>query len=300
MIGRLLTGWKVRTGLVLFGVFALLALIGPWLLGHLGGYDPRAIDYAHLRSAPDGSHLLGTTNDGEDVFAQLVAGARGSVGVGVLSGLIAVVLAVVVGVTGGFLGGRTDQVLSVVTNLFITMPAFALILVVAGYLEGASWVTIALLIGIFEWPGGARYLRAQTLSLRNRDFALAAAMIGENRRRLIFAEVLPHLVGIISTLFLRAVIAGIFAEAGLDFLGIGNTDTISWGTMIATAQNQSAILRGYWWWYVPPGLCIALIGTATALVNFGVDEITNPKLRAARRGTVKAARRLALRREAAA
>lgn len=287
MIQGLVRNPKVIVGLVVFGLFILMAAAGPPFVNHLWRFSAQSIDYAHLHAAPDRLHPLGTTSAGQDVLAQLVFGARGSVAVGITSGLIAIGLGVVVGVSSGFIGGLTDNVLTVITNLFLTMPSFAMILIVAGYLQGASWVVIALLIGIFEWPGGARYLRSQTLTLRNRDFAMAARIIGETRWRLIFAEVLPHLIGIVSAMFLRAIVAGIFAEAGLDFLGIGSANTISWGTMISVAQDQNAMVEGYWWWYAPPGLCIALIGTATALVNFGIDEITNPKLRTANRAMVR-------------
>lgn len=296
MIGGILRSAKVRFGLALFGFFVLVAVVGPWVTGSLWGVSATAIDYHHLHAAPSALHPFGTTGTGQDVLAQLVVGARGSVAVGLSSGILATVLAALVGVTAGFLGGRADQVLTVLTNLFITMPSFAVILIVAGYVQGASWLVIAFLIGIFEWPGGARYLRAQTLMLRNHDSTVAARMLGENRRRLIVAEVMPHLTGIISAMFLRAVIAGIFAEAALDFLGIGSADTISWGTMISVAQDQNAIVRGYWWWFAPPGLCIALIGTATALVNFGLDEITNPRLRTANPAAVRRFERAARRR----
>ena len=274
-----LASGKVRTGLVIFGLFVLIALIGPWLVGSVFGTDPHRIDYSALGAAPSGGHLLGTTTSGQDVLAQLITGCRGSVVVGLVSGLLATALAMAIGVTGGFLGGRTDQVLTSFTNVFATLPSFPLMLVVAGYLSKVSSLTIAVLIAVFEWPVSARYLRSQTLSLRNRDFAVALRMIGESRRRMIFVEIMPHLTGILSSLFLRAVVLGVFSEAGLRFLGIGGGDTVTWGTMISLAQQQEGVLRGMWWWFAPPGLCIALIGTATALVNFGVDEVSNPTLK---------------------
>lgn len=287
MIHDLLRNARVRIGVGIFLAFLIVAAIGPLITGVLTDLDPRAIDYSALHMPPSSKHLLGTTNGGQDVLAQLITGARGSIAVGLTSGIVATGLAVLVGVPAGFLGGRYDQVMTVVTNLFITVPSFALLLIVAGYLQGASWPMIALLIAIFEWPGGARYLRSQTLTLRRQEFVVAMGLLGETKPRLIFAEVAPHLAGIGSAMFLRAVVAGIFAEAALNFLGIGSADTISWGSMISIAQQQSAIVRGYWWWFVPPGLCIALIGTATALINFGIDEIGNPALRVADRQRVR-------------
>jgi peptide/nickel transport system permease protein len=283
---RLFRSWRARVGFAILGLFILVALFGPPFVTHVLQMPAEAIDYNALNQPPSGDHPLGTTNNGQDVLSQVIVGARSSVAVGFTSAVLATALAILVGVTGGFLGGRTDQVLTVVTNLFITLPSFALILIVAGYVQGVTWMVVAFLIGIFEWPGGARYLRSQTLSLRTRDFAVAMRTLGETRSRLIFSEILPHLTGIISAMFLRAMVAGVMAEAGLAFLGI-SADTISWGTMIEDSRDQSAIRLGYWWWYLPPGLCLALIGTATALINFGIDELSNPRLQGKERKLVR-------------
>lgn len=293
MRASLFRSWKVRIGLGIFGLFALAAIIGPWFDTAVVGYDAKALNYLAVGQSPNAHHLLGTTSTGQDVLAQLIAGSRSSLIVGVLAALIGTTLAIVFGVTAGFFGGYVDTVLTFITNLFIIMPVFPLTLVVAGYLEGTGPVVIALVIGVFGWAGGARTLRAQTLSLRNRDFTMAMRMIGESRRRLIFVEVFPQLSGWVSAMFLHGIIGGVLAEAGLAFLGISNPDTVSWGTMIQNAQQQNAILNGQWWWFIPPGLCIAAIGTATGLINFGLDEIASPRLRSARRRVVKRSRRRA-------
>ncbi|WP_371796835.1 ABC transporter permease [Streptomyces sp. NBC_01718] len=282
-----LSSGKVRAGLAIFGVFLLLALIGPWLVEYVLRVDPQQVDYDALAQGPSLQHPLGTTTSGQDVLAQLISGCRGSVAVGLISGVLATFLAAAIGVTSGFLGGRTDSVLNAITNVFATLPGFPLTLIVAGYLTNTGSVVIALLIAVFEWPGGARYLRAQTLSLRSQDFSVALGMIGERKWRIITVEVMPHLTGILSAMFLRAIVAGIFAEAGLRFLGIGGGDTVTWGTMIDLANQQSGIMRGLWWWFAPPGVCIALIGMATALINFGVDEISNPSLRYSSRAATR-------------
>nr|WP_238351125.1 ABC transporter permease [Kribbella shirazensis] len=206
--------------------------------------------------------------------------------VGILAAAIGTLIAVLVGVPAGYFGGAVDNGLNFLTNLFLVMPVLPLILIVAGYVQGTGPWVIALIIGLFGWSGGARTLRAQALSLSSRDFVLAMRMVGEPHRRLIFCEILPHLTGWISAMFLHGMIGGVMAEAGLAFLGISDSGSISWGTMIQSAQQQSAVLRGLWWWFVPPGLCIALIGTAATMVNFGVDEVSNPKLRMARRSVL--------------
>ncbi|MFJ4837496.1 MULTISPECIES: ABC transporter permease [unclassified Streptomyces] len=287
---------KVQAGAAIFALCVLGAVLGPWFTTHVLGSDPNTLDYLEVNKPPSTGHLLGTTASGEDVLAQVIAGSRGSLLVGVVSALIGTGLAIVFGVTAGFFGGWVDTVLNFVTNLFIVMPVFALTLVVAGYAENISAPAIAVIVGVFGWAGGARTLRAQTLSLRNRDFAHAARMLGESRLRMVFVEVFPLLSGWVFAMFLHALIGGVLAEAGLAFLGVSDLNNPSWGTMIQNAQEQNAILNGQWWWFVPPGLCIAALGTATGLINFGIDEIANPRLadartqrKAARRTSVKPA-----------
>lgn len=283
MWGGVLANWKVRLGLGVFAGFVLIAILGPWINESILGIDPRAVDYGELGSPPGVTHLLGTTSTGQDVLAQVIAGTRGSIVVGVVAAVLGTVLAVLFGVTAGYFGGTVDHILGFVTNLFIVMPVFPLILVIAGYVQGTGPMTIAIIIGLFGWAGGARVLRAQTLSLRNRDFVVAMRVLGEHRHRLIFVEVFPHLSGLVSAMFLHGVIGGVLSEAGLAFLGVSSADSLSWGTMIDQAQQQNAIITGMWWWFVPPGLCIAAIGTAAGLANFGIDEIANPRLRTGRR-----------------
>ncbi|MFD8531598.1 ABC transporter permease [Streptosporangium canum] len=270
---------KVRIGIGIIVFFSVIAIIGPWL-NDLMGIGPWKIDYNAISEPPSAGHLLGTTSQGTDVLAQMIAGTRNSMVVGSVAGVIGVILAVVVGVTAGFFGGKVDAVLSFVTNMFLVLPVLPLTLIVAGYVQDTGPVTIALIIGLFGWAAGARTLRAQTLSLRGRDFVMAMRMIGESKPRMIFVEVLPHLAGWISAMFLHLVLGAVLAEAGLAFLGVSSADTVSWGTVIDQAR-QVALLNGMWWWFVPPGLCIALLGTATGLVNFGIDEVMNPRLRTA-------------------
>ncbi|WP_203569068.1 ABC transporter permease [Aestuariimicrobium ganziense] len=278
---------RVQTGLAIFGFFVFVAVFGDLLL-KLVGFGPLDVDYDALHTPPGhGGHLLGTTISGQDVLAQLISGARGSMAVGTLSALLAIGLGALIGVSSGFFGGIYDTIMNGITNVFMTMPSFALTLIAAGYISAAGgpgsnamgWALMAFLIGIFEWPGMARYLRAQTLTLRGRDWAMATKLLGESRWRMVFSEVFPHLLGIVSATFLRAIMAGILAEAGLNFLGVSTGGVISWGTMITNAQTQGALTLGWWWWFITPGLAIAFIGTAAALVNFGLDEVTNPKLR---------------------
>ena len=285
---------RATLGIVVFAAFILVAVVGPWFVTHVLHTSAETSHFDAISSAPSRRHLLGTTISGRDCLAQLIIGARGSVFVGLLSGVVAMAVAAAIGVTAGFVGGVVDKLLNAFTNVVMTLPAFILLIIVAGYVPRPSILLISLIIGLVEWPGGARYLRAQTLTMRNRDFTLALRSIGETRTRILFVEVLPHLTGIISAMFLRAVVAGVFAQAGLAFLGIGGGQ-VSWGYIIGEAQAHGAIGLGLWWWYVPPGICIALLGTATALINFGIDEVSNPALRNASSRVRKVMKRAAVR-----
>ncbi|MBB2976612.1 peptide/nickel transport system permease protein [Microbacterium endophyticum] len=291
---------KVTFGVIVLGFFVLLAIFGGLFLD-IFGLNPRANDISAISQPPSAQHLLGTTQFGQDVLAQVVEGARGSMFVGFLAATIGTAIAIVVGVPSGYFNGITGHSLNFLTNLFLVMPVLPLIFVIAGYLQGTGLVMIAIIIGVFGWAGGARTLRAQAMSVSSRDFVQAMRMLGESHRRVIFTEVMPHLYGWIASMFLGGLIGAVMAEAGLAFLGVSDSTAISWGTMIQSAQQQSAVLRGLWWWLIPPGLCIALVGTAASLINFGVDELANPKMRSASRALVKrtsAARRAALATEA--
>ena len=280
MLEQFLSSRKVQVGISVLIFFLIVAIFGELFITTVMNLDPAAVDYENMGSAPSSEHLLGTNLAEQDVFAQTVKGARGSVFVGLISGLLATVIAVLVGTWSGYSVGLIDKVTMAFVNVLMTLPSLALMFIIAGYINNAGIVMIALIIGFLEWPGGARVIRSQTLSLRNRDFTAALRSIGEKRWRIVMVEIVPHLGGIISAMFLRALVAGIFAESSLAFLGIGNTNGMSWGMQIGQAQQQGALLRGMWWWFLPPGICIALIGFATAMVNFGLDEITNPSLNA--------------------
>ena len=267
---------KFMTGLALLAVFVLLALIGPLLVP----YDPSATSQA-IAQPPSGAHLLGTTQTGQDVLSQLLVGARSTLLVAFVAGALATAVAVVVGVASGYLRGLGGELLSVLTNVFLVIPSLPLMIILAGSLGSSGWLPVAIVISVTGWAFGARLLRAQTLSIRGRDYVRAARVRGEGTWRIMLAEILPNLGAIVVTSFLFLVLFAILAAAGLDFLGLGSLSDWSWGAILYWAQNASAFTTGAWWWYVPPGLCIALLGTSLVLLNFAVDELINPRLRAA-------------------
>jgi peptide/nickel transport system permease protein len=278
---------KAKIGAVIFGVFILIAIVGP----ALAPYDPSATTGQTQALAPSVHHFLGTTSTGQDVLSQLLVGMRSTVVLGLMTGVIATTLAVLVGVSAGFLGGAADEVLSLVANVFLVLPALPLLIVLLGYLPpGAGQVPIAIVLSALGWPWGARVIRAQTLTLRNRDYVLAARETGERTWRIIIFEILPNEVSLIAAGFVGTVLYAILTSVALAFIGLASFSGWSLGTMLYWAQGQEAIQLGAWWWYVPPGVSVALLGMSLVLLNFGLDEIGNPRLRDGGRRKIKGAR----------
>ncbi|MEU7873569.1 ABC transporter permease [Dactylosporangium sp. NPDC049140] len=283
------TNPKALAGVVILFVFTVTAVIPHAVTALEGGIDdPDAIAFVP-RLHPGAQHWLGTTGLGQDIFAQLVYGTRQSLLIAMTAGLIATVLSVAVGVSAAYLGGIADDVLSLITDIFLVIPTFPLVVVLAAYVgSGSFWVLVGVLV-LTGWAYGARQLRAQTLSLRNRDFLESARVRGERRSYIIVAEVLPTMSSLILANFLGAALYAVLAAAGLQFLGLGNTSSDSWGSMLYWSQNQGALVSGLPWWSIAPGLCVALLGAALALVNYAFDELSNPAPRPVRRLRVKRA-----------
>jgi peptide/nickel transport system permease protein len=273
---------KATTGTALLAIFVFLAIFG----STLAPYDPNAIANATngVPQPPSAAHLLGTTNIQQDVLSQLLVGTRPIMLVAFLAGAVATMLAILTGVAAGYFGGLMDDLLSMLINVSLVLPALPLLIVLTGFLGTSSSANdplIALIIAITGWAWGARVLRVQVLSMRNRDFVESARLIGERPWRIIGFEIMPSLIPIIASSFLFTVIYAIGTYASIAYLGLISASHWSWGTMLFWAQNKDAVQSGWWWWFVPPGLAIALLGTALALLNFGIDEFINPRLRAA-------------------
>ncbi len=294
---------KMLIGLVLLGIFVVLAIIGPWI----APFDPNATGplegppLAGTTTAsqlPNVHHWLGQTTIGGDVFSQLLAGTRTTVFASFLAGIIATVLAVLIGIAAGYIGGWVDELLSLLANIFLVIPALPLLIAFGAFLgpeKAGNVLVVSLIIAFTGWAWGARVLRAQALSMRNRDFVEAARISGESTWRIITSEMLPNLTAVIASSFLFTTIYAIGTYVGLGFLTIVTAGPhYNWGTMMFDATSSSAVESGYWWWYVPPGIAIALLGTSLALINFGIDEYINPRLRVAL--SPRAAKRLAGRR----
>jgi peptide/nickel transport system permease protein len=293
---RLLRSPKILIGLCLSVAFGIVAIIGPLV----APYNPNASSSTTVSTPlpPSAAHWLGTTQVQQDVLSQLLVGGRSTILVSLVAGLAATVLAVLFGVTAGYFGGWGDDLLSMLANIFLVLPALPLLIVIFGFLgKGASPndLVIGVIISVTGWAFGARQLRAQTLSMRNRDFVDSARIIGEKSWRIMGFEILPNLIPVVATSFLFTVIYGVGTYTALSFLGVINTSHWSWGTMLYWAQSAQAAQQVHleWWWFVPPGLAVGLFGTGLALLNFGIDEFVNPRLRGAGL-TGRAARRAGL------
>lgn len=280
---RFVANPKAAIGLTLMGLFVLLAVIGPWI----SPYDPSARSNA-LVAGPSGAHWMGTTHLGQDIFSQLLSGTRSVILVGLLAGLIATILSLLIGVTSGYLSGSASEGLSALSNVFLVIPALPLIIIITSILPETTDVTIALVIGLTSWAWGARVLRAQTLSLRRRDYIEAARATGESTWRIIIFEIMPNLTAVIASNFIGTVIFAVTSEITLAFIGVNTSgDNWNWGTILFWAQGQQALAQGAWWWFVPAGLAIALLGTSLALLNFGIDEFVSPRLRGNGKSKIK-------------
>ncbi|MFZ7089238.1 ABC transporter permease [Curtobacterium sp. RRHDQ10] len=270
---------KALTGAILLFVFVVAACF-PNLFTSVTKPNERAFG---LSLPPSGAHLLGTTSYGQDVWGQLVWGTRETLVVAVIAGALASVLSVLIGVAAAYLGGFADDVLSLLIDVFLVIPAFPLIIVIAAYANGGNLAVIIGVLVVTGWSYGARQLRAQALSLRRRDFLESARVRGERPLYIIVCEILPTMVSLIAANFLGAALYAVLTAAGLQFIGLGSPSSVSWGTMLHWAQSGEALQTGQAWWIIAPGLCIALLGAAFALLNYAFDEISNPALRPVRR-----------------
>ena len=263
----------------IIGTFLIsIVLIGALMAPVLASHDPnKRVARPHV--APNAEHILGTTRSGRDVYSQVLHGARKSLAVALTAGVIAMTLAVAVGVTAGYMGGKVDEWLNFVTNVFLVFPQLPLLIVLAAFLGQVGSVVITILLGVTSWPWGARVIRSQTMALRNKEFIISAEVMGESKLRIILVEILPNLVSIVFGGFLGTVIYAMGSEAGLGILGLGDATEVSWGSMLYWAQTSAALYTGAWWEMIVPAIALAITGGSLALINMSIDQVSNPKLK---------------------
>jgi len=266
---------KAVAGITILAIFILMALFANQIAPT---QDPMRIGVGPRGLAPSMEYPFGTTRQGQDVFAQVVHGAGTTLRVGFLTGVIVMFIAISIGVTAGLVGGFVDELLSLITNIFLVLPGLPLVIVIAGWIENPGPDTIILVLGLTSWAWGARVLRSQTLSLRNSEFVEAARVSGEPVGRIVFVEILPNMTSLVASSFFGAVLYAILTESSLSFIGLGNANEVTWGTILYWAGNNQALLTGHWWTFIPPGFAIALVGLSLTMINYAIDEITNPRL----------------------
>ncbi|HEU5363062.1 MAG TPA: ABC transporter permease [Gaiellaceae bacterium] len=274
-LSLLLRNPKSRAGIALVGFMVVVALIAPLV----SVSNPTDFNLFAARQAPSWHHLFGTTDQGSDIFSQVVLGARRSLVLGVLAGALATVLATTLGVLAAYAGGVVDEAVNFLTNVFLVIPTIPLLVVVSGYLQSRSMWTMILVLAATLWAFEARILRGQALQLKNRDFVLAAKVSGESTWRIVFGEIMPNMISRIAACFVLVFYISLLVDAGLEFLGLGDTTHVSWGMTLYWAQTNSAVLQGEWWPFVFPGLALVITVLGLTLILAGIDEVSNPRLR---------------------
>lgn len=274
LLSQLAHNRKALIGLAIILAIILIAIFAPLLTE----YAPtKRVGRPH--QPPSWEHWMGTTRLGHDVFSRLVHGAQVSLAVGFGAGLLITVIGTVLGIIAGYKGGVIDEVINFFTNIVLVVPNLPLLLVLAAFIGQASPLVIAVILGFTSWAWGVRVTRSETLSIRQRDMIKSAEMLGEPSWRIMAFEIFPNLISIVGINFIGSVIFAVIAEATLEFLGLGDPNTVSWGIMLYNAQNSSALSVGAWWDLLAPCTALALLGLGLALVNFAIDEIANPRLR---------------------
>ena len=282
--GWLLLLWrnrKSRVGMLMVAAMVIFALIAPLIsVAH-----PNDFNLFATKQAPSWNHLFGTTDQGSDIFSQVALGARRSLLLGFAAALLATGLAATLGVTAAYSGGLVDEVINFFINVFLVIPAIPLLVVISGFMKQRGTWTMVVVLAAVLWAFEARILRGQALSLKNRDFVLAAKSSGESTRRIVFAELMPNMISRIAAGFVLVFYIALLVDAGLEFLGLGDMTGTSWGITLYWAQVNSTVLQGEWWPFFFPGAALAFTVLGLVLLLAGIDEISNPRLRTEREST---------------
>jgi peptide/nickel transport system permease protein len=274
-LSLLLRNPKSCIGLVVLGAMLVVAIFAPLIATH----DPTAMSLFDAKQAPSMHHFFGTTDQGTDVFSQVVLGTRNSLFLGAAAAGLATILAASLGILAAYSGGWIDDVINFATNVFLVIPTIPLLIVASAYLKNRGSSSMILILGLTLWAFEARILRGQALTLRNRDFILAAKVAGEPTWRIVLFELMPNMISRIAAAFVLVFYVSILTAAGLEFLGLGDLSAQSWGVTLYWAQVNSTVLQGEWWPFLFPGLALALTVVALVLILAGLDEVSNPRLR---------------------
>ena len=276
---------SVKLSLFVVAAFVLIAIFAPFI----ATYPPLQRQYQGDDGiliakwaepsllGGDSNYLLGTTAEGFDIFSQLIYGTRAALMVGLIAAVFTAGIGTLVGLVAGYYGGKVDDALMRIVDFLYGMPLLPTVIVLVAVLGPNLWNIILALI-ILQWRSTARVIRSQALSLRERPFVKAAEVAGASDWHIISRHLAPNVLPMTFLYGSFGIAWAILAEAGVSFIGLGDPNTVSWGTMLQASRAYSALQFGAWWWFVPPGICIGLLVISGFLIGRGYEEITNPKL----------------------
>lgn len=265
---------KLKIGIIIISFFILLMILGPLFTQ----FEPRE-RAGGSAEPPSSAHIMGTTMIREDVFSQFVYGTQSTFLIGFTGGLIGTFLGLTLGFLSGYIGGIVDEIIMMLTNILLVIPTIAILMIMGAYLPYRGVAIQSVTIGLLAWPWVARTVRAQTMSLKQRGFVKLAKITGVSTRRIIFTEVAPNMLSYVVMVFILQFVGAVLYAVALDFIGLGPTKGISLGLMMQESYLKLGHQLGLWWWFLPPGISITLIAFGMYLMNTGLDEVFNPKLR---------------------
>lgn len=265
-----------RLGMGIIVFFILMAIFGPMIMPFKT--TDIAASRAEIFNPPSAAHLLGTDNQGRDVLAYLMSGARTSLFVGATATLISMVLGTMIGITAGYLGGWVDTLLMRITDFFLVLPWLPFCMVLAAILGNSMW-NIILVIGLTGWAGTARVIRAQTLSIKEQQYVERTVSLGAGKWHIMIRHILPNVFPLVFSESILIISSSILTETSLAFLGLGDPTSPSWGAMLNDAYSTGAMTNGAWYYFIAPGVCVILVTLSFTLMGYAFDEILNPKLK---------------------
>ncbi len=279
MLKLFISNKKALVGVMILFTFILIAILAPVLAPYHPRQDGTEDRSFPLQADPGGEHILGTNHAGYDILSRLIYGTRLTMFVGLITGFISTFIALTFGLVSGYFGGRIDDILNLINNIFLVIPSLPLIIVIASYIRMRGVLPIILVLTITNWAWGGRLIRSQVMSMREREFIKVAEVMGESKVLIIFREILPNIISLVMVTFFTATLSAVLSHATLEFIGLGDVTVTTWGSMLYWARNSAALLYGAWWWFLPPGIFIGMLGASLAMMNFAIDEISNPKIR---------------------
>jgi peptide/nickel transport system permease protein len=269
----LLNNTRAKTGLGIILFFTIIAVFAPLI----APYGPKTIEFVPWEK-PSVKHILGVNSYGQDLFSQLVFGTRVTLMVGIFAGLLTSLIGIVVGLISGYMGGLLGEALMRLVDVLLVIPTLAVMIVAASFVKDMRITGTILIIGALSWLWMARSIRSQTLSESKRDYIDAAKALGMGPFEIMFRELLPNIIPVVTANMVMVITASMLTEAAMSFLGIGDPTLVSWGKMLSIAFDNGAIMYNAWYWMLPPGLCIATLGYSFMLIgNSFLDIYANDR-----------------------